>query len=104
MKACVVFDTRYGNTGEVARALESGLRESGIQTACLGVKEVAVGSLLQYDLICIGGPTHYRKASESMQEFLESLRSEELSGRLAFAFDTKRDSFMAGSAAKDIEG
>jgi flavodoxin len=104
MKACVVFDTRYGNTEKVARALESGLRRSGIQTSCSSVKEATIGSLREYDLICIGGPTHSRTASESMREFLESMASLELSGRRAFAFDTRRESFLAGSAAKYIEG
>ena len=99
-----MFDTRYGNTEKVARALESGLRKSGIETSCSGVKEVAVTSLSQYDLICIGGPTHYRTASESMQEFLESVAGVSLSGIRAFAFDTRRESFLSGSAAKYIEG
>jgi flavodoxin len=103
MRACVIFDTRYGNTEKVARALETGLRESGIQTNCLSVKDLSVGSLNQYDLICVGGPTQYRTASKSMQEFLDALADVKLSGKQAFAFDTRRESFLAGSAAKYIE-
>lgn len=103
MKACVIFDTRYGNTEKIARALVAGLEEAGIQTACVNVKDFAVGSLSQYDLICVGGPTQYRTASEAMQGFLRSLRSVDLVGKAAFAFDTKRDLPLAGSAAKYIE-
>jgi flavodoxin len=103
MEACVVFDTRYGNTEKIARALETGLKKAGIQTACANVKDVAVGSLGRYDLICVGGPTQYRTASETMQAFLESLRNVDLAGKAAFAFDTRRDSPLAGSAAKRIE-
>jgi flavodoxin len=104
MRACVIFDTRYGNTEKVARALVSGLRESGIETNCVGVKDLSIGSLDQYDLICVGGPTQYRTASEGMQEFLASMTRANLSGKRAFAFDTRRESFFAGSAAKYIEG
>jgi flavodoxin len=104
MWACVIFDTRYGNTEKVARALEAGLAESGIQTNCMGVKDLTIGSLNQYDLICVGGPTQYRTASKSMQEFLDALAGTNLSGKMAFAFDTRRESFLAGSAAKYIEG
>jgi len=104
MRACVIFDTRYGNTEKVARALEAGLIESGIQTNCLGIKDLTIGSLNQYDLICVGGPTQYRTASKSMQEFLNAVADVKLSGKLAFAFDTRRESFMAGSAANYIEG
>jgi flavodoxin len=102
-KACVVLDTRYGNTEKIATSLESGLREAGIQTALTKVNEVVIDTLNQYDLICVGGPTQYRTASEAMQTFLESLKRVDLSGRMAFAFDTRRDSFLAGSAAKYIE-
>ena len=104
MKACVLFDSRYGNTEKVARALESGLRESGIQTSCSGVKEFDIRALSGYDLICIGGPTHNRTASKNIQEFFASVAEVGLSGKRAFAFDTRRDSFLAGSAAKYIEG
>ena len=104
MKACVLFDTVYRNTEKVARALESGLRESGIETSCSSVREAAVSSLSQYDMICIGGPTHHRTASESMMKFLESVADVKLSGRRAFTFDTRRESLLAGSAAKYIEG
>jgi flavodoxin len=104
MKACVVFDTRYGNTEKVAKALEAGLEESGVETVCAGIRDPGVGSLDQYDLICVGGPTHYRTASKEMQNFLESLAGLGLPGKLAFAFDTRRDSRFAGSAAKYIEG
>jgi len=103
MRACVIFDTRYGNTEKVARALEAGLTGSGIQTDCLGVKDLTIGSLTQYDLICVGGPTQYRTASKSMQEFLDAMADANLSGKQAFAFDTRRESFLAGSAAKYIE-
>jgi len=103
MKACVTFDTRYGNTEKVAEALRAGLEESGIQTVCTNLKYLDIGSLGQYDLICVGGPTQYRTASSNMQEFLESVVAVKLSGKLAFAFDTRRDSLLAGSAAKYIE-
>jgi flavodoxin len=103
MKACVIFDTRYGNTEKIARALEAGLGKAGIQTVCVNVKDVDIGSLNQYDLICVGGPTQYRTASETMQSFLKSLRRADLAGRAAFAFGTRRGSPLAGSAARCIE-
>jgi flavodoxin len=103
MRACVIFDTRYGNTEKIAESLGTGLEEAGIQTVCINVKGVAVDSLKQYDLICVGGPTQYRTASKAIQDFLCSLKEVKLSGKLAFAFDTRRDSFLAGSAARFIE-
>jgi len=51
MRASVVFDTRYGNTEKIARSLETGLKEAGIQTVCVNAKDVAIDSLKQDDLI-----------------------------------------------------
>jgi flavodoxin len=104
MMTCVILDTVYGNTEKIARALVAGLEEAGIQTVCTDVKDVSTGELTQCDLLCVGGPTQYRTASKAMQDFVGSLVSENLAGKPAFAFDTRRDSFLAGSAAKYIEG
>jgi len=103
MRASVIFDTRYGNTEKVAKALRVGLNEVGIQSDYANVRDVAPSSLEQYDLVCIGGPTQNRSVSEAMEDFLESLKRVDLSGKSALAFDTRRDSSLAGSAAKRIE-
>jgi flavodoxin len=103
MKACVIFDTRYGNTEKTAKSFETGLKEAGIQTICVNAKDVAVDSLMQYDLICVGAPTEAFTASKPMKEFLAKLKSIDLSGKCGFAFDTRLDSRFFGSAAKFIE-
>lgn len=103
MKACVIFDTRYGNTEKIARSFETGLKEAGVQTVCVNAKDAAVDSLKQYDLICVGAPTEGFTASKPMKEFLAKLKSIDLSGKHGFAFDTKLDWRLSGSAAKFIE-
>jgi flavorubredoxin len=103
MKAIVLYDTLYGNTEMVARALARGIEESGVRSKCSNIAEADVKGLTEYDLIAVGGPTHYRTASQPMQEFLTSLRGFDFHGQMAFAFDTRKDSFWAGSAAKYIE-
>jgi len=103
MRACVIFDTRYGNTEKIAKSFETGLREAGIQTVCINAKEVAVDSLKQYDLICLGAPTEVFTASKPMKEFLGKIKSIDLSGKYGFAFDTKASPGIFGSAAKFIE-
>jgi len=103
MKACVVFDTRYGNTETVARSFLAGLKEAGIEASCTNAKDADVDSLRQYDLICVGAPTEAFSASKPMKEFLGRLDSVGLSGKSSFAFDTKLNSRLSGSAAKFIE-
>jgi len=103
MRACVIFDTRYGNTEKIAKSFETGLKEAGIQTVCVNAKDVPLDSLMQYDLICVGAPTEAFSASKPMKEFLAKLKSVDLSGKYGFAFDTKLDWRLSGSAAKFIE-
>ena len=103
MRACVIFVTRYGNTERVARALGLGLQEGGVETVCLNAKDVDVGSLEQYDLVCVGAPTEYLTASRPMRDFLSRLKGVDLAGKFGYAFDTKLDRPLSGSAAKVIE-
>jgi flavodoxin len=103
MKACIIFDTRYGNTEKIARSFETGLKQAGVQTVCINAKDVAIDSLKQYDLICVGAPTEAFTVYKPMKEFLATLKSVDLSGKCGFAFDTKVDSRLSGSAAKFIE-
>jgi len=103
MKACVIFDTRYGNTAKVGRSLSKGLNEAGIDTSCVNVRDATFEYLEQCDLICVGAPTEAFSASKPMKQFLKTLKSVRLSGKYGFAFDTKVDSRISGSAAKFIE-
>src|SRR5208283_658603 len=96
-KACVIFDSRYGNTAKVGRSLSKGLNEAGIETACVNVRDATFEYLEQCGLICVGAPTETYSASKPMKQFLKTLRDVKLSGKYGFAFDTKVDSRLSGS-------
>ncbi|MGA2663487.1 MAG: flavodoxin domain-containing protein [Nitrososphaerales archaeon] len=102
-RACIAYDTLYGNTEKVARALEAGLQEAGVETVCANAREVAIDSLDRYDLICVGGPTEWLTASDPVKEFLGRLRGADLGGKPCFAFDTRLDRWLSGSASRAIE-
>jgi len=103
INAVVVFSSRFGTTEKIARSLEKGLREANAETTCTDVQGLAPESLRGYDLVCIGGPTEMFSASAPMKKFLKATKETDLSGKLGFAFDTKLDSRLSGSAAKYIE-
>lgn len=104
-KAIVIYDTLFGNTEKVAEALTRGIKMHGVEVECINVNDAAINNLEQYNLIAVGAPTHFLRASKPMKEFLSRLEgaSRNLAGKYGFAFDTRYDSFMAGSAAKYIE-
>ena len=89
-KALVVYDSMYGNTEKVARALAKGLEDGGVDVECVRVDAVKFDELSGYDLLVVGSPVHAWGASKPTKEFLERLKSVEgLSGKKAFALDTK---------------
>jgi flavodoxin len=101
--AAVLFATRFGTTEIVARAFERGLKEAGMETVCARTGDVTPGSLQDYDLICLGGPTEVFTATGEVKEFLKAMGGVDMEGKFGFAFDTKLDSRISGSAAKYIE-
>lgn len=104
MKALVVYHSIFGNTEKVAKALASGLENAGVDVIVSKVDAVKVEELSGVDLLCVGSPVHAWNASVPVKDFLEHLKSVEgLSGKKAFAFDTKMKSRLAGSAGGKIE-
>ncbi len=111
-KAIVVYDSNFGNTERIARALAAGLRDGGIDADTARVDGVEAGELAGYDFIAVGGPTHIISASKPMKEFLERLKTVDLRGLKGFSFDTRNESRMnsrmwlmlENSAARVIEG
>ncbi len=103
MSAAILYSTRFGCTERVAKAIERGLQVAGLQTRCLNTEGFDAGSLKAYDLICVGGPTEAFSATKQLKEFLSSMGRVDLREKLGFAFETRVDWRLSGSAAKYIE-
>jgi Flavodoxin len=119
MKVLVVYESMFGNTEEIARAIADGLGESfDVQLA--EVSDAPHEPDPEVALIVAGGPTHAfsmsrtntradainRGATEGerdfgLREWMASLRSGQHAAKIA-TFDTKIESmrFAPGSAAK----
>lgn len=103
-KALVVYYSVYGNTEKVAKALSEGLQSAGCEVQTARVDAVEYDELSSIDLLCIGTPVHAWNISKPAKEFLARLETQQgLSGKKAFAFDTKLKSRMAGTAGGKIE-
>jgi flavorubredoxin len=103
IRALVLYDTLYGSTEKIARALTRGFQLNMGQVDCQNIKDADAARLTDYNLIAVGAPTQAFSASRPMKDFLHKLEGRNLAGRYGFAFDTKIDSRFSGSAAKYIE-
>jgi flavodoxin len=63
--------------------------------------------LQNYDLICLGGPTHIARISNPMKDFLIKLKPVDLQEKKGFCFGTRMNSrmnvFNINGSAKKIE-
>jgi flavodoxin len=103
MKSIVVYESRYGNTAHIARAIATGLEAAG------PVQVVEVGDMTAFDitgvdLLVIGGPTEGHGVSLTLREWLTHVPPEVLRDVNVAAFDTRLNwpAFLAGSAAHGI--
>lgn len=105
--AVIIYDSEFGNTKKIAKALAFGISKHDIPVDCFKVDDIDIQNLVEYDLLAIGGPTHMLSLSKPMKEFIETLNTVNLNGKKGFCFDTRNHSrfnrFDVNSAAKRIE-
>lgn len=58
MKVLVVYESMFGNTAALARAIADGCSDAGARVALHPVSEVDPGTVDDYDLVVAGAPTH----------------------------------------------
>ncbi|MGD8491617.1 MAG: flavodoxin family protein [Anaerolineae bacterium] len=86
MKTLIVFDSIYGNTEIVARAIGEAI---GDEVKVLRVVQVAEVDLESVDLLVIGSPTHGALPTEAVQGLLDKIGAPIRDGARAATFDTR---------------
>lgn len=115
MNVLIVFDTVFGNTEKIARAMGEALQSSAF-VKVINVKDFSAEQLSGTDLLLFGSPTRQFQATPVIMEALKSLPENTLAGIKSAAFDTRVNTdeiksglfrFIvknAGFAAKKIYG
>ena len=86
MKTLVVYDSVYGNTEIIARAVGDAI-PGEVRVARVG--QVNAGDLGAADLLIIGSPTHGALPTEAVQGLIEKIGSPAREGARAATFDTR---------------
>ncbi len=88
MKAIVAYDSAYGNTGQIARAIGSALgTEQEVET--LRVGEVTPQKLEGISVLVVGSPTQKFSPTAATNGLLKRIPSGGLRGVKVAAFDTR---------------
>ena len=118
-KALVVFESLWGNTEKVARAVAEGLSSPALQVDVCEVSDAPAAPSPNVDLVVVGGPTHAFSMTRAstredarnkgadhggamgLREWLDALPDGEHAQRVA-TFDTRVEKMrhLPGSAAK----
>jgi hypothetical protein len=121
MRALIVYESMYGNTARIARAIGDGFAKRGVEVDVVAVDDAPAS--FDVDLLVVGGPTHAHGMSSSSTRLTAQTDDENaydgptvgegLRGWLktipggdgpAAAFDTRfrHSVLLTGSAAKGI--
>jgi len=89
MKVFVIYDSKYGNTKNVAENILEGLKQvEGIEAAVGYAKEVDFQSLVCYNALIVGAPNHMGRPSRTMKKFIDTLAELDLKAKKVAIFGT----------------
>ncbi len=88
MKKLVIYDSVFGNTEKIARAIGEGLG-SVENLEVLPVKDVKTGEISDLTILVVGSPTRKFTATATVKRFVRRIRQKSLNGVKVAAFDTR---------------
>ncbi len=86
MRLAIIYGTGFGNTGIMAKAIEEGAKNKGIEVVIKKIDEVSLADVEKADAIAIGSPTYKGAAMPTVIKFVESIEKLPLRGKLGTAF------------------
>jgi flavodoxin I len=86
MKTIVIYDSLYGNTEQIARAIGGAV---GDEVTVAKVAEADAAALASFDLVIIGSPTQGGRFTPKVKAFLDKIPTDALKGRRVAVFDTR---------------
>ena len=86
MKALVIYDSMYGNTGEIARSIGDAI-DGEVQVLQVGTANPS--DIESIDLLIIGSPTQGGRPTPAVQNFINGIEKDAVKGVPVAAFDTR---------------
>jgi flavodoxin len=102
MQTVIVFDTKFGNTEKVAKAIAHGASEFGT-VHLMDASQLPLPFADRPDLVIIGGPTQKRGMSPGFREVVDVFQRGDIQGLSTATFDTRYrgSTWVMGSAARE---
>ncbi len=89
VKVLVCYESKYGNTKRLAEAIAGEMqRLGGMDVVITEMKRVDFDDLADYEMILLGGPTHFGGPTRRVTKFIENLGRRNVNGKSVAVFDT----------------
>jgi flavorubredoxin len=85
-KAIVIYETTYGYTETMAKAIVKGLKEAGVEVELKKVMAVNADELKDFDAVVLGCPTYHHDLITTVKTFLFKMKNAGLKGKVGAAF------------------
>ncbi|MGB2842758.1 MAG: flavodoxin domain-containing protein [Halobacteriota archaeon] len=85
-KAIVIYETTYGYTETMAKAIEKGLKEAGVEVELKRVLSAKADELKDIDAVVLGCPTYHHDMITTVKTFLFAMKNAGLKGKVGAAF------------------
>lgn len=95
MKVLIVYDSVYGNTEKIAKAIAEAITPSN-EVQVLRAGEANPTELASVNLLIVGSPTHGGRPVTAVQNFLNKVPELSLKGVSVAAFDTRVSTKIVG--------
>ena len=85
-KAIVIYDTAYGYTETMAKAIVAGLKEEGVDVELKKALAAKEEDLKDVDAVVLGCPTYHHDMITTVKTFLFKMKGAGLKGKVGAAF------------------
>jgi len=100
MNVIILYDTKFGNTEDIAKAIGEGMKEVGFDDVLVqNGGKTTHNELLERDIWIFGCPTHRGKTSSHFKRLLKWMKKDTIPDTYGFAFETRLEDKEGGAAS-----
>ena len=103
MKTLIIYDSRFGNTEKIARAIGEAITLLG-EVKVVKVGDANPSELSSIDFLVVGSPTHAGGATRAVKEFLRKIPANALENVRVASFDTRFSAKDKGLGTRIVLG
>ena len=90
MNALIIYHSKTGHTKAAADDIARGLKEKGVEVTVEKAVKADPAKAGEFDVLLVGSPTYattrYKGAAKPVEKFMDAIKPDALSGRVAGAF------------------